>query len=291
MRICGRRSRNAALSWCPAANALTARIIESPGFEAAYVTGAGIANTQLGVPDIGLVTLTELVGTTAAIAEISSLPLITDIDTGFGNPINAYRTVRVLERAGAAALQIEDQAFPKKCGHFAGKTLISAREMVAKLKAALDARDDANLLIIARTDVRASEGVDRALDRAATYAEAGADLTFVEAPVSEGEMTEITRRLAVPHVANMVVGGRTPLVAQARLAELGFAVVLYANAALQASIRAMNEVLGSLRREGGLDAVMDRLADFEERQRVVNKEAHDALEQRYAMPERGSDVR
>lgn len=267
-----------------AANALTARIIESLSFEAAYVTGAGIANTQLGVPDIGLVTLSELADTTAAIAEICSLPLIADIDTGFGNPINVYRTVRVLERAGAAALQIEDQVLPKKCGHFAGQALIPAPEMVAKLKAALDARDDPNLLIIARTDARAIEGLGRALERAATYAEAGADLTFVEAPVSEDELAEVARRLPLPQVANMVVGGRTPLLPQTRLAELGFAVVLYANAALQASIRAMSEVLGALRRDGGLDAVIDRLADFAERQQVVNKGAYDALEQRYATP-------
>jgi len=265
-----------------AANALTARIIESQGFEAAYITGAGVANTQLGVPDIGLVTLTELAATTAAIAEICSLPLIADIDTGYGNPINAFRTVRVLERAGAAALQIEDQVFPKKCGHFAGKALIPEAEMVAKLKAALDARDDPNLLIIARTDARAIEGLDRALDRAATYAEAGADLTFVEAPISVDELAEIARRLPAPQVANMVVGGRTPLLPQTELAQLGYAVVLYANAALQASIRAMGDVLGTLRREGRLDAVIDRLADFEERQRVVNKEAYDALEERYA---------
>ncbi|MGH6896227.1 MAG: isocitrate lyase/PEP mutase family protein [Geminicoccaceae bacterium] len=265
-----------------AANALTARIIESLGFEVAYVSGAGVANMQLGVPDIGLVTLTELADTTAAIAEICSLPLITDIDTGYGNAINTFRTVRVLERAGAAALQIEDQVFPKKCGHFAGKALISEAEMVAKLKAALDARDDSNLLIIARTDARAIEGFDRALERAATYAEAGADLTFVEAPISVDELAAITRRLPAPQVANMVVGGKTPLLPQTELAKLGFAVVLYANAALQASIRAIGDVLGALRREGRLDAVIDRLADFDERQRIVNKEAYDALEERYA---------
>jgi 2-methylisocitrate lyase-like PEP mutase family enzyme len=266
-----------------AANALTARIIEDVGFDAVYVTGAGIANTLLGVPDIGLVTLTELTQTTAAIGEICALPLVVDIDTGFGNAINTHRTVRVLERAGAAALQIEDQVFPKRCGHFDGKGVIPVAEMSAKIRAAVDAREDANLLIIARTDARAVEGLDAAIERAEAYVEAGADLTFVEAPTSEAEMRAITGRLAVPQVANLVVGGRTPLLPQKALAEIGFALVLYANTPLQAAMRAMGEVLGALKRDGGLDAVRDRLADFGERQRLVDKASFDALEKRYSV--------
>ena len=266
-----------------AANALTARVIEDAGFEALYVTGAGVANTLLGVPDIGLVTLTELVQTVEAIGEISSLPMVVDIDTGFGNAINTRRTVRLLERAGACGLQLEDQVFPKKCGHFDGKGVIPVAEMVSKVKAAVDSRDDENLLIMARTDARAIEGMDAAIERAQRYIEAGADLTFVEAPVSVEEMRTITRSLAVPQVANMVVGGRTPLLPQAELAEIGFALVLYANAPLQAAMRAMSEVLGALRRDGGLDAVRDRLADFGERQRLVDKATYDALEKQYAV--------
>ena len=266
-----------------AANALTARVIQDAGFDAVYVTGAGVANTLLGVPDIGLVTLTELVQTVEAIGEICSLPMIVDIDTGFGNAINTRRTVRLLERAGACGLQLEDQVFPKKCGHFDGKGVIPVGEMVSKVKAAVDARDDRNLLIMARTDARAIEGLDAAVERAQRYIEAGADLTFVEAPVSEAEMRTITQRLAVPQVANLVVGGRTPLLPQAALAELGFGLVLYANAPLQAAMRAMSEVLTALRRDGGLDAVRDRLADFGERQRLVDKAAYDALERRYAV--------
>ena len=265
-----------------AANALTARVIEDAGFEALYVTGAGVANTLLGVPDIGLVTLTELVQTVEAIGEISSLTMVVDIDTGFGNAINTRRTVRLLERAGACGLQLEDQVFPKKCGHFDGKGVIPVAEMVSKVKAAVDSRDDENLLIMARTDARAIEGMDAAIERAQRYIEAGADLTFVEAPVSVEEMRTITRSLAVPQVANMVVGGRTPLLPQAELAEIGFALVLYANAPLQAAMRAMSEVLGALRRDGGLDAVRDRLADFGERQRLVDKATYDALEKQYA---------
>lgn len=266
-----------------AANALTARVIEDAGFDALYVTGAGLANTLLGVPDIGLVTLTELVQTVEAIGEISSLPMVVDIDTGFGNAINTRRTVRLLERAGACGLQLEDQVFPKKCGHFDGKGVIPVGEMVSKVKAAVDSRDDENLLIMARTDARAIEGMDAAIERAQRYVEAGADLTFVEAPISVEEMRTITRSLAVPQVANMVVGGRTPLLPQAELAEIGFALVLYANTPLQAAMRAMSEVLGALRRDGGLDAVRDRLADFGERQRLVDKATYDALEKRYAV--------
>jgi 2-methylisocitrate lyase-like PEP mutase family enzyme len=235
------------------------------------------------MPDIGLVTLSELAMTTAAIAQACPLPLVVDADTGFGNAVSVYRTVRVLEQAGAAAIQLEDQVFPKRCGHFAGKAVIGAGEMCAKLRAAADAREDRNLLLIARTDARATDGLEAALERAAAYVEAGADLTFVEAPASAAEMREITARLAVPQVANMVVGGRTPLLPQAELAAMGFGMVLYANAALQAAMRAMAEVLGALRRDGGLGAVADRLAAFEERQRLVGKGFYDDLEQRYAV--------
>ncbi len=278
-----RLARRDALLVPGAGNALTARIIQDAGFEAAYVTGAGIANTLLGAPDIGLVTLTELAATTGSIAEICTLPLIVDIDTGFGNAINTYRTVRVLERAGACALQIEDQDFPKRCGHFSGKAVIPVAEMTAKIRAAVDAREDSNLLIIGRTDARAIDGLSAAVERAERYIEAGADLTFVEAPTSVDEMRAITSRLSVPQVANMVVGGRTPLLPQAELAEIGFSLVLYANTPLQAAMRSMSTVLSALKRDGGLDNVIDQLADFSERQRLVDKDFYDALEQKYAV--------
>jgi 2-methylisocitrate lyase-like PEP mutase family enzyme len=264
-----------------AGNALTARIIEEQGFGAIYVTGAGIANTYLGAPDIGLVTLTELVGTVSAISEISDLPLVVDIDTGFGNSINTQRTVRMVERAGAAAMQIEDQVFPKKCGHFAGKSVIPLEEAVSKIKAALDARENANTLIIARTDARAIHGLEAALDRAEAFIEAGADMTFVEAPISYDEMQIITTSLSVPQVANMVVGGQTPLTSQTDLARLGFSMVLYANTPLQAAMRAMSDVLGVLKAKGDVSSVIDKLADFKERQHLVGKDSYDALEARY----------
>jgi 2-methylisocitrate lyase-like PEP mutase family enzyme len=261
-----------------AANALTARIIEDLGFEAIYLTGAGLANTSFGVPDIGLVTMTELVEATAAISAATTLPLVVDADTGFGNELNVVRTVRALERAGAAAIQLEDQVFPKKCGHFAGKAVIPTAEMTAKLKAAADARHSRDFLLIARTDARAIEGLDAAIERAQRFVEAGADVTFVEAPQSMAELAEIPRRLGLPQVANMVVGGKTPLASQKELAAMGFALVLYANAALQASVLAMQEVLGALRQDGSLARVANRLASFEERQRIVGKDEWDKLE-------------
>jgi 2-methylisocitrate lyase-like PEP mutase family enzyme len=268
-----------------AANALTARIIEDQGFEAIYLTGAGLANTELGVPDIGIVSLTEVARATAAIAGATTLPLIVDADTGFGNAINVAHAVRTLERAGAAAIQLEDQTFPKRCGHFAGKELIPAAEMVGKVKAAVDARSSADCLVIARTDARAVEGLEAAIARAESYAEAGADATFVESPESLAELAEIPRRLGVPQVANMVVGGKTPLVTRDELAAMGFGLVLYANAALQASVLAMQEVLGALRRDGSLAAVGNRLVSFAERQRLVGKAEWDALEARFADPQ------
>ncbi|MFH6787100.1 MULTISPECIES: isocitrate lyase/PEP mutase family protein [Methylobacterium] len=274
-------TRREAVSVPGAANALFARVVEDLGFEAVYVTGAGVANMHLGAPDIGLTTVTEVAETVAAVADAVSLPIIVDADTGFGNAVNMVRTMRLLERAGAAGIQIEDQVFPKKCGHFTGKDVIPAGEMVQKVKAAADARRDGDLQIIARTDARAVEDLDRAIERARAYIEAGADATFVEAPVSVEELARIARDLPVPQVANIVFGGRTPDPGRERLAGMGFSIVLYANAALQAALKASFDVLGALKRDGSLAGVADRLASFEERQRAVDKEAWDAREARY----------
>lgn len=262
-------------------NALFARVIEDLGFEAVYVTGAGVANMSLGVPDIGLVTLTELTDQVAAICDVVGLPVLADADTGFGNPVNMVRTVRALERAGAAGVQVEDQVFPKKCGHFAGKDVIPASEMVQKIKAAVDARKDGDFQVVARTDARAVHGFEAALERAHAFIEAGADATFVEAPVNAGELARIAQTLPVPQIANMVFGGLTPSLSQSELARMGFGAVLYANAALQAALKSARDVLAALKRDGSLDQVRDRLASFEERQRAVAKERYDALEARY----------
>jgi len=273
--------RRGAMTVPGAANAMFARVIEDLGFEAAYITGAGVANMTLGVPDIGLTTVTELAAATSAIADAVSLPIIVDADTGFGNAVNMVRTVRLLERAGAAGIQIEDQVFPKKCGHFTGKAVISADEMIQKIKAAVDARVDGDLQIIARTDARAIEGLDHAIERAQAFVEVGADLTFVEAPVSLEELARIAQEIPAPQVANIVFGGKTPDPGREQLAEMGFAIVLYANAALQAALKASYEVLRALNAEGSLASVADRLASFEERQRAVAKHKWDELEYRY----------
>jgi 2-methylisocitrate lyase-like PEP mutase family enzyme len=266
-----------------AGNAVTARIIAKLGFPAVYVTGAGVANSFLGVPDIGLVTLTELAENVAAMRDCVDVPLIVDADTGFGNAVNTARTVKVLERAGANAIQLEDQEFPKRCGHFAGKTVIAAREMAEKIKAAADARRDADFLIIARTDAIAGYGLEEALARAALYVEAGADLTFVEAPRNQADMARIPTALAVPQVANLVAGGLTPMLPREELARMGYALVLYANAALQAAMLATQEVLTHLRDKGSLDGALDRLMDFGVRQAIVGKPEYDALEKRHRL--------
>jgi 2-methylisocitrate lyase-like PEP mutase family enzyme len=265
-----------------AANALAARIIERCGFSAIYVTGAGIANSYLGVPDIGLLTVTELIQHVAAMRASVTLPLIVDADTGFGNALNVARTVKTLEQAGANAIQIEDQQFPKKCGHFVGKAVIDPAEMAMKVKAAVDARRDPDFLVIARTDAIACNSFDDALARAALYREAGADLTFVEAPRSRAEIERIPQALACPQVMNIVSGGLTPMLPQAELSRLGYAMVLYANAALQAAMQAMTQTLEHLKSAGSLVDAESLLMDFTARQAVVGKDAYDALEQKYS---------
>ncbi len=274
-------ARRAAVTIPGAANALFARVVEDLGFEAVYVTGAGVANMRLGAPDIGLTTMTEVADTVAAIADAVAIPLIVDADTGYGNAVNMVRTVRAFERAGAAGIQIEDQVFPKKCGHFAGKHVIETQEMAQKIRAAVDARHDQSLQIIARTDARAIEGLDRALERSRAYIAAGADVTFVEAPTGLEELARIAKELEAPQVANIVFGGKTPDPGRDKLAEFGFAIVLYANAALQAALKATYDVLGALKTEGSLKSVGDRLASFDERQRSVAKDIWDAREARY----------
>lgn len=265
-----------------AANALAARVIETVGFRACYVTGAGIANSFLGAPDIGLVSVTELAEHVAAMRDAVAIPLVVDADTGFGNAINLRRTVRMLERAGANCIQIEDQSFPKRCGHFEGKSVVPVSEMVQKIKAAVDARQDRDLLILARTDARAMESLDAALARANAYRDAGADLLFVEAPRSVEELAAIPRGAPGNHICNMVIGGRTPILPRDELARMGFAGILYANAALQASLLAMRNVLGHILQNGSIAGIEDAIISFEERQAMVDFDRYKELEKRYA---------
>jgi 2-methylisocitrate lyase-like PEP mutase family enzyme len=264
-----------------AANALGARIVADCGFEAVYVSGAGIANWSLGVPDLGLTNLSEVVEQVARICAAVEVPVIADADTGYGNALNVRRTVREFERAGVAAIQIEDQVEPKRCGHFEGKEVLPVGEMVAKLRAALEARRDPDLVIVARTDARAVEGLDGALLRARAYREAGADLVFVEAPTDEDELARIGREVPGLLVANMVEGGKTPVLPADRLGELGFDLVLYANLAARAAMKAMSEVLTVLRAEGTSASVEDRIVTMAERGRLTGLEQWQALEQRY----------
>jgi 2-methylisocitrate lyase-like PEP mutase family enzyme len=261
-------------------NALAARVVADLGFPAAYITGAGIANTYLGIPDNGLVTLSELTDHVGTIREVFPGPLMVDADTGFGNAMNMVRTIKLLERAGADAIQIEDQVFPKRCGHFDGKEVIPSAEMVAKVKAAADARTDSDLIIVARTDAIAVEGFDAAIERAHHYRQAGADMTFIEAPKTPEQIAAIGR-LPWPQIVNLVLGGRTPELPNEKLKQFGFAGVLYANLALQASVRGMQLALGVLRRDGQVGDANALAVDFSERQRLVGKDAFDALEKKY----------
>lgn len=264
-------------------NALFARLVENHGFECAYITGAGIANMHLGVPDIGLVTLSEVVDHVWATCDATNLPVLVDCDTGFGNSINTRRTIRMVERAGAAGAQIEDQVFPKRCGHFSGKAVIPVNEMVQKIRAAVDARSDDNFQVVARTDAIAVHGVDAAIDRAHAFIEAGADVTFVEAPGDRATIARIAMELPVPQIINLVHGGQTPPVPQAELIAMGFGATLYANAVLQGALLAVDELLSSLKERGSIDAVRERLATFEMRQSTVGKDEYDRLEERYSV--------
>ncbi|KTT14779.1 isocitrate lyase/PEP mutase family protein [Pseudacidovorax intermedius] len=262
-------------------NALSARVIEDLGFEAIYVTGAGVTNMWFGMPDQGFMGLAEIADHTARIRDAVELPLIVDADTGFGNALNVYHTVRTLERAGADCIQLEDQVAPKRCGHFSGKEVIGTDEAVSKIKAAVDARRDADLLILARTDAAATHGFEAAVERAQKFAEAGADILFVEAVTKEDEVRALPQRLAKPQLMNMVIGGKTPIFDADQLAGLGYGIVLYANAALQGAVMGMQKALTALRDDRQVQEASGLVAPFAERQRLVGKPGWDALEQRY----------
>ncbi len=243
-------------------DALTASLAEQAGFEAAYLSGASIAYTLLGRSDIGLVSLTEVADVMARIRERVALPVIVDADTGFGNALNVERTTRVLERAGASVIQLEDQTFPKRCGHLKDKTLISAQEMSGKIKAAVDTRDRA--LIMARTDAIAVEGFDAAVERAERYLEAGADILFIEAPESRAQMDAICARFAprAPLLANMVEGGKTPLASTAELGDIGYRIVIFPGGLVRALSWAAQHYFASLHTNGSTEPFRNRMFDF-----------------------------
>jgi 2-methylisocitrate lyase-like PEP mutase family enzyme len=230
---------------------ISARLIAAAGFEVAYMTGAGISASGSGLPDIGLTTLTEMVTSATMIVESTQLPVIADADTGFGNPLNMIRTVRGYERANVAAIQIEDQVFPKRCGHLGGKQVIPAEEFIEKIKAAVDSRTNPDFLIIARTDARAVYGLDEAISRANLYVEAGADIAFVEAPESVEELQKIPKSVKAPCLVNMVgPGSRTPAVPTGDLEDMGFKIAIYAPVCFMAAVQAMVHSLGVLKKTG-----------------------------------------
>jgi 2-methylisocitrate lyase-like PEP mutase family enzyme len=262
-------------------NALSARVIADLGYEAIYVTGAGVTNMSMGLPDQAFMGLAEIADHTARIRDAVDLPLIVDADTGFGNALNVRHAVRTLERAGADCIQLEDQVAPKRCGHFSGKEVIATEEAVAKIKAAADARRDPDLLIMARTDACATHGFEAALERAQRMSEAGADVLFVEAVTTPEQVRSLPQRLAKPQLMNMVIGGKTPIFSAEELGRLGFGIVLYANAALQGAVAGMQRALTVLRDTKRLDEDPSLVASFAERQRLVGKPEWDALEKRY----------
>lgn len=248
-------------------DAMSAKLIEETGFKAIYATGAGISNAQLGWADVGLTSLKEVVDIVARMADVTNIPIVVDGDTGFGNAINVIRTVKEFERAGVAAIQMEDQVSPKKCGHFNGKEVITKEEMVGKIKAALDARKDGNLAIMARTDAIAVNGVEDAIDRAFAYYEAGADIIFVEAPNTIEELRQITSSLkGIPQVINLVEGGKTPLISIKEAEEIGFKIMLCANTALRSAIKGITESLRILKEDGSQENLLPLICTWEERQ-------------------------
>jgi 2,3-dimethylmalate lyase len=260
---------------------ITARLVENGAFPALYVTGSGVSMSSLGAPDVGLMSFSEILDRVKRIADSVSIPVIADADTGYGGPLNVIRTVREFERAGVSGIQIEDQAWPKKCGHEPGRKLVSSAEMVGRIHAATDARDDADVVILARTDARSSEGLNAALDRAAAYAEAGADVIFVESPESQAEMRQACQAISRPMLANMVEGGRTPILPPAQLQELGFRLAIYPNSLTRIMARAGQDLLAHLREHGTATALRERMFDHGELWALFENASWVALEQRY----------
>lgn len=261
---------------------LTARLVEEAGFPTVYMSGFGTAASLLGRPDVGLLTLSEMVDNGRRIAQAVEIPIIADADTGYGNPINVIRTIREYERAGVSAIHIEDQITPKKCGHMEGKQVVAASEMVEKVHAAVEARNSEDFLIIARTDARVTEGLEGALERARRYREAGADVLFVEAPQSEEEVTAVAEAFPdTPLVFNWAEGGKTPPVPLMRIKELGFSLVIFPVSTLLTATRSIRAILAQIRTEGTPIPVMDQLLPFGEFLDFIGLPEVRELEERY----------
>jgi 2-methylisocitrate lyase-like PEP mutase family enzyme len=260
---------------------LSARLVEEAGFEAAYLSGGAVARS-MGIPDIGLVTMSEAIERAAQVVSAIKIPIIADADTGYGNAVNLVRTVREFERIGVAAIHIEDQVTPKRCGHLDGKEVVSLPEIEQKIAAALAARTDRDFCIIARTDARAVNGMDDAINRAKTFAKLGVDAIFVEAPQSEEELAEIPRRLpGIPLLVNVFKGGKTPMLPAERLEKMGYRIAIYPSETQRAAIHAMRNALATLKREGTTESIDASLTTFKERDRVVGLDDWQKIEREY----------
>jgi 2-methylisocitrate lyase-like PEP mutase family enzyme len=268
------------------ADALNARLVRQYDFKAIYMTGAGTTAVRLGMPDVGLLTMTEMADNAQRIVDASQLPLIADADNGYGGVLNVRRTVQVYERAGVAALHLEDQVLPKRCGHLAGKQLVPVAEMVSKIKAALDARLDGDFVVIARTDAIGVDGFEPAMERALAYQEAGADMIFVESP-GPAHLPLIAPRLKAPLLYNMATSGKTPFLAKDEIERLGFKLIIYPNWIVLAAIRAASHVLQTLKDTGSIASLVNEVANFREFFDLVGMGEVQALEEKYGVPEAG----
>jgi carboxyvinyl-carboxyphosphonate phosphorylmutase len=261
---------------------LSAKIAESVGFKMVGITGAGLAASILGYPDVGLTSMIEVLNQTRNIVNAIDIPVLADCDTGFGNPLNVYRTIQAFEDAGVGGLFIEDQITQKHCGHFENKQLIPTEEMVKKIEAALDARRDPDLVIMARTDARAVYGLDAAIERAQTYVEAGADMIFIEAPQTVEELRKVAKAVKVPSMANMVEGGKTPIVSVQELEEMGFKFASFSGSAQKIALSAMRELFDCLKNTGRLDGVLDKITSLGQRSELLGLQKFYEMEKKYA---------
>jgi len=263
---------------------LTARLVQLAGFDAVYLTGGGYSRAN-GLPDLGLFTMSENIEFISRAVDAVEIPVIADMDTGYGNALNVIRAMREFEKTGVAAFHLEDQVSPKKCGHYEGKQLVSKAEMVGKIRAAVDTRHDADMVIIARTDSRAVEGLEAALDRMNAYLEAGADVGFVEAPQTVEEMERIPRSLAKPALVNIFEGGKTPPLPAKQLEAMGYRLGIYPSQTHRAAIYAAQEVLSVLKRDGDTAAIEHRMASFSDREKAVDTARWRELERKYMSTE------
>jgi len=268
------------------ADALNARLVRQHEFKAIYMTGAGTTAVRLGMPDVGLLTMTEMADNAQRIVDASGLPLIADADNGYGGVLNVRRTVQTYERAGVAALHLEDQVLPKRCGHLAGKQLVPVEEMVSKIKAALDARIDPDFTVIARTDAIGVDGFEPAIERALAYQAAGADMIFVESPGPQ-HLPLIAPRITAPLLYNMATSGKTPFLAKDEIEQLGFKLIIYPNWMILAAIRAASHVLQTLKDTGSIASLVNEVANFREFFDLVGMGEVQALEEKYGVPEAG----